>query len=224
MTGKNQYTDLIAGAHKQRPKFTAWVFTLTESLDTARNRLIELQTQFNLETAQGEQLDAIGARVGVSRNVPTKIVNVFFALDDVDGIGLNLGIWRGEYDSEDGITRLDDSIYRQVIKTKIIINHWDGKNETLKRVIKQVLDNFGIESRAIDLNDLQTMHIALCITKSETPPIVWELITRRILDIVTAGVGVEITDNVPWFGFDYDTASVKGLDSAHWCPIEAMTV
>ena len=62
------------------------------------------------------------------------------------------------------------------------------------------------------------MTVAINLTQSTTPPIVWELISRRIIDIVAAGVGLTITDNNPWFGLDYDTASVKGLDGGYWFP------
>ena len=67
------------------------------------------------------------------------------------------------------------------------------------------------------------MHIALHLTESETPPIVWELITRRIIDITAAGVSIKIVDNDPWFGFDYETNSVKGFDDGYWFPFDQPT-
>lgn len=94
----NQYTELIAGAHRNKEKFQEWIFTLTEPLNEAREKLIEMQTLFDVERAVGDQLDAVGARVGASRYLPVMLTDVYFALDDYMGIGLDLGVWKGPYD------------------------------------------------------------------------------------------------------------------------------
>ncbi len=217
---ENEYTQLIAGAHSQKPLFTEWVFVLTEMLNTARQRLIQMQKDFSLDEAVGAQLDAIGVRVGISRNLPVKISDVYFALDDVGGIGFDYGIWKGEFDPSDGMTRLGDDTYRAVIKAKILMNHWDGQNGSLPEFLGKIFESFGVDGKAIDLQDMQTMHVAINLTQATTPPIVWELVTRRIIDVIAAGVGLEITDNNPWFGFDFDTQSVKGFDQGHWFPFD----
>lgn len=219
----NQYTDLIAGAHRNKEKFTEWVYTLTEPMNEAREKLIQMQTDFAVDTAIGVQLDAVGARVGASRYLPVTLTGVYFALDDDGGIGLDLGVWKGEFDPDDGLVRLGDETYRAFIKSKILMNHWNGQNETLKDLINGIFENFDVEGKVIDLQDLQTMRIAINLTKSTTPPIVWELITRQIIDFVAAGVTLVVTDNVPWFGLDFDTQSVKGFDEGTWFPIAEVT-
>lgn len=217
---RNQYTDLIAGAHKEKPLFTAWVFTLTEPFNVARQRLVQMQADFALDTAIGAQLDAVGARVGISRQLPMTLTGVYFALDDVDGIGFDLGVWKGPFDPDDGLVSLGDETYRAVIRSKILMNHWNGQNGSLPEFITRVLANFGVDGKVIDLQDFQTMKIAINLTRSTTPPIVWELISRRLIDVVAAGVTLQITNNDPWFALDYDTASVKGLDQSYWFPFE----
>lgn len=219
MSNENQYTDLIAGAHKGKPKFTEWIYTLTQPLEVARLRLIQMQTDFALDSAIGAQLDALGVRIGVSRELPLRLTGVYFALDDEEGIGLDLGVWKRPYDPDDGITRLDDEIYRAVLKSKVLINHWNGVNGTLPELISNILANFGVDAKIMDMQDRQTMEIALNLTKKTTPVIVWELINRRIIDLISAGVGVNITNNDPWFGLDYQTQSVQGLDGGHWFPL-----
>lgn len=218
MTYENQYTALIAGAHRNKPKFKELVYLLTQHNEIERQRLADMQRDFCLDYAIGDQLDALGVRIGVSRELPLRLTGVYFALDDEDGIGLDLGVWKQPYDPDDGITRLDDEIYRAVLKSKVLINHWDGINGTLPELITKILSHFGVDAKVIDLQDYQTMEIAINLTKRTTPIIVWELITRRIIDIVSAGVGVNITDNNPWFGLDYQTASVQGLDGGSWFP------
>ena len=219
MTNSNEYTELIAGYHFDKPNFQNWVFVLTEPLRLARQRLAELQANFDVDTALGVQLNAVGRRVGVSRTLPTKLTGVYFELDNSE-LGLDKGVWKGKFDPSDGTTTLDDETYRSVIKAKILSNSWNGENGTLPEFLSAVMSYFGIDAKMLDLQDLQTMHIALNLTKDSTPPIVWELISRRIVDITAAGVSMQIVDNVPWFGLDYNTASVKGLDEGSWFPFE----
>lgn len=216
----NEYTDLIAGYHVGKERYTAWVFTLTEPLRIARERLASLREDFDVDTAIGAQLDAVGVRVGVSRILPMTLTDVYFALDDTGGIGLDLGVWKGVYDPVDGTTTLGDETYRAVIKAKIAQNHWDGTRGSLPDFLGEVLGQFGQPAKVLDLEDLDTMHVVLHLTKETSPPIVWELFSRRIIDVTAAGVSVDLVDNQPWFGLDYETASVKGLDESSWFPFE----
>lgn len=220
LTKRNEYTDLIAGAHVDKERFTAWVSALTEPLRIARERLAALREDFDVDKAIGKQLDAVGARVGIARSLPMTLTGVYFALDDHGGIGLDRGVWKGPYDPTDGMTTLDDDTYRAVIKAKILSNNWNGTNETLSQFLSDALSYFGVPAKVLDLQDMQTMHVALHLTKSTTPPIVWELFSRRLIDVTAAGVSITIIDNDPWFGFDYDTASVKGLDEGSWFPFD----
>lgn len=218
MSNSNEYTGLIAGYHVDRPNFQEWVYTLTEPLLLARQRLSGLREEFDVDTAVGVQLDAVGVRVGVSRQLPLKLTDVYFALDDVDGYGFDFGLWKGPYDPDDGITVLDDETYRAVIKAKILSNKWNGENGTLPEYLSSALSYFGVDSKVLDMQDIQNMHIALHLTKATTPPIVWELISRRIVDVAAAGVSLKIVDNVSWFGFDYQTQSVSGFDTGNFFP------
>ena len=216
----NEYTNLVAGAHFDKPLFKRWIYELTQPQLIARQRLEQLQEDFDVDLAVGLQLDAIGVRVGVSRYLPVKLTDIYFAFDDVDGIGFDFGVWRGRFDPEDGMTRLDDSTYRAVIKAKILQNRWDGTNGTLPEFLSTALSYFGVDSKVLDMQDFQTMTVALHLTKRTTPPIVWELFQKRIVDIVSAGVGLKIVKNDPWFGFDYETGSVKGFDGGAWFPFD----
>ena len=216
----NEYTDLITGYHVGKDRYTAWVFTLTEPLRIARERLAALREDFDVDTAIGAQLDAVGVRVGVSRTLPMTLTDVYFALDDVDGIGLDLGVWKGQYDPVDGTTTLGDETYRAVIKAKIAQNHWDGTRGSLPDFLGEVLGQFGQPAKVLDLEDLDTMHVVLHLTKDTTPPIVWELFSRRIIDVTAAGVSLDVVDNLPWFALDYETASLGGFDHGNWFPFE----
>ena len=112
MNHENQYTELIAGAHFEKPKYSRFIYEITEPLNIARKRLALLYENFDVDTAVGVQLDAIGVRVGISRHLPMKLIGIYFALDDVDGVGFDRGVWKGKYDPDDGIDSLDDETYR----------------------------------------------------------------------------------------------------------------
>lgn len=218
MSDQNEYTSLIAGAHFEKPKFQQWIYELTEPLLEVRRRLAQMREDFDVDTAIGVQLDAIGVRVGVGRQLPIKLTGVYFALDDVEGYGFDFGVWKGPYDPDDGMTVLDDETYRAVIKAKILSNKWNGENGTLPEYLSSALSYFGVDAKVLDMQDMQNMHIALHLTKATTPPIVWELISRRIVDVAAAGVSLKIVDNVSWFGFDYQTQSVSGFDTGNFFP------
>ena len=83
MSDANRYTELIAGAHFDKPKYQQFIYELTEPLNEARKRLAVFYKHFDVDTAVGVQLDAVGVRVGISRRLPMKLVGVYFALVSV---------------------------------------------------------------------------------------------------------------------------------------------
>ena len=215
MPNSNEYTALIAGYHTQKPKFQEWIYTLTEPFNVAKKRLAQMIDAFDLSQAVGDQLDAIGARVGISRTLPVKLTNVYFALDDFEGIGLDLGVWKERFAPSDGLVTLGDEMYRAVIRAKIQINHWDGQMGSMHDFLNSVFAGFDVQGFLMDLGD---MHVVVGLTRATTPPVIWELITRQIIDIIAAGVGVKFVDNTPFFGLDYNTDGVRGLDGGYWFP------
>jgi hypothetical protein len=86
--------------------------------------LHELRLAFDLDTAVGAQLDAVGVRVGRSRYVRMPI-NTYFSWD-TEKLGWNEAYWRGKYDPASGMTRLPDDLYRLLLYGKVAANSWDG--------------------------------------------------------------------------------------------------
>lgn len=182
----NKYTDLIAGYHFDKPLFAQWVYTLTQPLITAQSRLAEMQADFDIDTAVGVQLDAVGVRVGISRKLPVSITGVFFSFD-IAGVGFDEGVWLGRYESPEGITSLDDGTYRNILKVKVLMNHWDGTVEGLYYLLDQVALIFDCP---IKYKDNQNMTVNILLSNDTTPPIVWNVLSRGLVDITTAGVSV----------------------------------
>ena len=200
----NEYTKLIAGAHTDKEKFTRFVFELTEQLRIARLRLSAMVDDFDLEKAEGKQLDAIGVRVGVSRHIPMKLTGVYFALDNYEGVGLDFGVWKGQYDPDDGVASLGDETYRKVLKAKILANHFDGRSDSSQQYIRNVFKIFDIDESMYDREDAQTMQLKIRLERASVPPLVWELIRRRVIDFTPAGVEQMLEEHT------FDGARVNG--------------
>jgi hypothetical protein len=217
---QNEYTDLIAGAHTNKPKFTNWVYALTEPVNQARKSMITLMGSFELNTAVGDQLDAIGARIGLPRELPIPIYNAFFALDDVDGIGLDLGVWKGTFESGTQIISLGDNIYRLALKAKIMINHFTGQTKDLYVKLKEIFNSFNVSDALTYVIDHQNMNVEIVIDRESTPEILWALLTTRILNYVSAGVGSNYENHAIRFGWDENSVFIRGWDIGKWQPLD----
>lgn len=193
---ENSYTGLIAGAHQGKERFTEWIYQLTQPLVEAQKTLIDGYKVFDLDLAEGEQLDALGVRIGVTRKLKIKIADVFFAFDDVDGKGFDFGIWQTPRDDRVGITVLSDEVYRQVLKAKVALNQYTGKNEDFAALLQQIQSAFGLSSGTMSYIDMQDMTINVYLDRSRIPPIVWELFSTGVLSLNHAGVLMNVIDGV----------------------------
>ena len=196
MANQNGYTKLIAGAHRERERFTEWVYQLTEPFAVARERLADMPTAYDIDFAEGAQLDAVGVRVGLARKLNLRISDVFFAFDDVDGVGFDLGIWKEPRDSTIGITELGDDIYRKLLKAKVALNQYGGKNEDVEAMLSLISDAFELNSASFSYTDGQDMSISLGIKKDKVPPIVWKIFASGVFKLNHAGVEQSVTDRI----------------------------
>jgi hypothetical protein len=200
MADSNEYTALIAGHWAQKEKFQQWIFTLTEPFRIARERFVQMAVEsFDLDKSVGAQLDAVGARIGLARGLPIAIPDVFFALDDVDGIGLDLGVWLTKLDTTTTLVTMGDNVYRMALKAKVQLNHYDGTLESVTNVLRELFAAFDSEGAFIDVIDNQDMNFIVNVVKDDANPILLALIENRFLDMIAAGVG----------GFLVDTLSVE---------------
>lgn len=125
MVDVSQYTGLITSEHADKPKFTAMVSAVAQCFVDQQNALGTFIPSFDLDEAVGDQLDTLGAWVGIGRRVRTPLTGVYFSFD-IAGVGFDQGVWQGPFDPSTGITVLDDDTYRLLIRAKIGANHWDG--------------------------------------------------------------------------------------------------
>jgi len=217
MATTDDYLDLITPYYRGKPVFTS---TLTSVLDPFANLQVmlgQMPQDFDLDTAIGVQLDAVGQWVGRSRFIPTPIPNIWFSFDDALR-GFDLGVWKGPYDSDSGVTRLDDETYRIFLRAKIAANQWDGRVETAQAAFNLVFSQSpGTYIFVIDNFDM-TMTVGI---SGAIPSLLFiALLNQGFLPIKPEGVrinyAITTVNNTPVFGFDVDNQYIGGFDTGSW--------
>lgn len=119
------YLSRITSKHNQQPDFIAFLTALLQPLaDAIAINGDDLLSAFDLDTAVGVQLDAVGLWVGRTRQLTLPIVGVYFTYNT--GPGYQLGIYKGPFDPSTGLVALPDAQYRTLLKAVINANHWNG--------------------------------------------------------------------------------------------------
>lgn len=216
----SKYTGLITNYHSQKPLFVEHIDLITRPLSDAASALAALVSEFDIDEAVGVQLDILGKWIGRTRIVSQPISGIYFSFD-MDSLGFDQGVWQGPYDPDAGFTNLSDDIYRIVLKAKIAINHWNGKNETLPNILETALAGSGIEMQIIDN---QNMTISVWVfAAGGINSVSLELlaaIRQGYLTVKAAGVyaGEILTPSVgaKFFGFDLDNDYITGFDDGAW--------
>lgn len=109
MADVQRYLDGIEAQHQSAPRYMATVKALLEKLDDGHEVLKSMPEAFSLDQAVGNQLDILGMIAGIDRR---------YTLDALPGAA----------------ELLDDDSFREVIRTKIIQNQWDGRGQSFQEI------------------------------------------------------------------------------------------
>ena len=120
----NFYKSIITSEHQEKPKFDKTVSAFLDKLQDFFSTGESLINMFDIEQAQGKQLDLIGAKVGASRTVSVSNTEAY-NLEDID--------------------------YRLYIYSKIAKNAWQGGIEDLQDLWFQL---FGSRIIIVDNQDM----------------------------------------------------------------------
>lgn len=216
----SKYTDFITNYHSQKPLFVEHIDLITRPLADTGVAVSSFISDFDIDSAEGVQLDILGKWIGRTRVVSQPISGIYFSFD-TDGLGFDQGVWQGPYDPDAGFTNLSDETYRIVLKAKIAINHWDGTNEALPQILETALAGSGLSMQIIDNQD---MTISILVFGAEgIGSVSLELlaaIRQGYLTIKAAGVysGEILTPSIgtQFFGFDIENQYVAGFDEGAW--------
>lgn len=221
----SKYTDLITNYHATKPLFFQHVDLSTRPLTDVSTSLKSLITAFDIDTAVGVQLDILGEWIGRSRIVSVPISGIYFSFD-TDGLGWDQGVWQGPFDPDSGYTALSDETYRIILKAKIAINNWDGRNDSLPPILDAATAGSGLRMQIVDNQD---MTISVWVfPDTDISDVSRELIAaikQGYLTVKAAGVwagGIETpsvetpSEGSKFFGFDMDNEFISGFDVGAW--------
>jgi hypothetical protein len=209
------YIDHITLEHGNKPKFVSMVEATVQPFADTLSLYKIIPLLYDVDTAQGQQLDVVGEWVGVSRYLTLPLAGVYFAFDTVD-VGFDAGVWKGPYDPETGLTALPDEFYRLVIKAKILNNNWDGSKDQVY-VLADII--FGSQGFTYYIEDNGDMSINLgLLGPTPPPPVLTALFNSGVLDVkgITIRIASRVAQQGPIFAFDLDTLFFKGFDSGYW--------
>lgn len=179
------YSDLITPQHRTQPKFAAWVNTLAGGLGQIYDALVALPQVFDVDTAIGVQLDAVGRWVGIGRVQETTTPPTFFSWN-TPGLGWNQAYWRAPYTDATTWVTLDDATYRALIKARIGANYWRGTTAEVNAIGAEASAFLGINCTVLDNLD---MSVTIYITGTPTNTLL-KLIQKGRLPPKAAGVRV----------------------------------
>ncbi|WP_345820533.1 DUF2612 domain-containing protein [Methylobacterium fujisawaense] len=131
----NDYAALITPWQSTKARFVATVRVNVQPYADAQAVISTLPLAFDLDYAEGAQLDVVGQWVGRSRLVPVPLPNTFFAFGDPI-LGFGSGYWRSPLDPGEGMSVLPDDLYRRLLYAKILANSWDGTSEGILAILR----------------------------------------------------------------------------------------
>jgi len=111
-----RYLKRITSQHKIKPLYMAMVKAYLDILQDTYTLIAAIDNKFNLDTAIGVQLDAIGQIVGAKRKL--------------------------DFEPDYANTLLSDEDYRAYIRAVITLNQWDGTTETLNELLANAISTY----------------------------------------------------------------------------------
>jgi len=187
------YSQLITSQHNKSPRYKAMVSAVSGAWGSISDFNLLMPEYFDLDTAEGVQLDQIGLWVGQSRLIPGVLLVEFFGFEDnpaalgfgSEGNPSVGGRFYNEGEPIDATSLLADPEYRLIIRGRIVRNHAKGLTSDFIRAI-----SFMFQAASV-IDDYGNMSIGVYIGRPIT------LVERAIilnLDILPRPAGVRIAN------------------------------
>jgi hypothetical protein len=215
MASATDYISLLTSEHSSKPKFSAMVAAVAQCFADQINVMQSIPAAFDLDQAIGVQLDAVGLWVGIRRQVKTPL-NVYFSLDTT-GLGFDQGNWQGPFDPSTGLTSLDDTTFRTLIRAKIAANSWDG---TIPAAASAYANLFAGSGSLIFIQDNSDMTMTVGVSGAIPSALLRALFSGNYLPLrpegVLANYVVPSVNNTALFGMDVQNSYIQGFDAGSW--------
>lgn len=211
------YLDLVTNEHR-KTKFLKFVETGACPFAELSNTLDKAILAFDVDTAEGDQLDIIGEWVGAERvlAIDTEASALFFSFD-VDGSGWDYAIWYEDFDNNLGLKAVPDKVYRLMVKAKIMANMWNGTCEQANAMWKEVFNG-----STIYFLDGFDMTMGVYVSGISLDSIIFELITQGYLAVKPEGVRIDYyiigpeDPTAKTFAWGTETDIVGGWGVGYW--------
>lgn len=159
---KEYYADLLILQYRNKPKARATV-QMGCDIYSGDGIVFDFINAFDIDTAQGAQLDIIGKILGCPRNVQGLNPDVvYFSFQKDDALGFSIfgdlsnGIFKTFYNSIQSIYALSDEQYRTLIKFKAVVNVWRA---SMAEMDEAIYNNFGGDVLLVNNMDLTITYI-----------------------------------------------------------------
>lgn len=179
------YSNLITSEHHNKPRFKAVVELLVSGATDGMKALASMPVLYQFNNAQGQQLDRVGAWIGLSRFVTVPSL---------------------------GTVELNDNDYKLLLISKIAANHFDGSFQQYQLILSSLFVGYGFIMTAVDNQD---MSIDIYVTGAVPTPLQLALMQSGYLPPKPEGVrinGITVIGSDPAFGTDHDDALINGPD------------
>ena len=180
------YTNLLTSQYRNSPKLTALLYMLLKKLDDVSQCLVSMDTAFDLDSAVGVQLDALGQIVGAARTVG------FQPHNNVSPV-------------------LDDATYRILIKARVGWNQWDGTIDSLFSLWRALFPNGNIV-----IQDNQNMSANIVLTGTFTSIVQDLINNGYIIPRPEGVEYTYSFGTLPYFGFGSSPGFIAGFGTGHW--------
>lgn len=212
MASVDDYLALITSEHRDKPNFVAVVSAAVKPFVDGINALAAIPAKFDVDLAQGQQLDYVGEWVNLPRQLLAPITGVYFALDTPD-VGFDQGYLKGENDPADGPIELDDPTYRLLIYAKIAANIWDGSLEDAQAILASIFESS--PGTHLFIEDNQDMSIDIGISGVIPNALFVAALEQGYFEVRGAGVLINAVfiNPGPFFGLDVQNYNISGFDT-----------
>lgn len=180
-----EYLALVTSEHNQKPRFMATVEASVAPFASLQATIRKFVRDFDLDSAVGVQLDAVGLWIGVTRRVAVPLDGFYFTWDDTVQTGWDNGVWIGLGDPLAGFTDLPDDLYRAVLRSKIRANNWKGDVPGAYEIVQQAFPTLGA---GLTITDNQDMTMTVTIDDDALPAVELAIITQGYIPFKPAGV------------------------------------
>ena len=180
------YLNLLTSEYRMAPNLNANLASSLQLFEDVMTCNVGMTEAFDLDYAAGVQLDILGSIAGVSRTVS------FQPSGAVSPI-------------------LDDTTYRLVIKATIANNQWQGTQDELYVIWKELFSG-----GTIVIFDNQNMTCTITLTGVFSSIIKDLIVNGYIIPRPEAVEYIFIFGTLPFFGYDENNGFIAGYDTGHW--------